>query len=311
MVRLLCGVLLFFIPLVAQADPLTIATWNLEGPTGLNNKKLKGFAAFVKNADVVVIEEVLGVDQMDEALREAGLDSWRGTVSDFAKDSLKPYQRQELAVITPHQIGKVREIDPYDGDDTTAMKANDEDFEVPSWMPADQRNSKGARGWLWVEIPDLKLVVVAVHLKSSRGEKGKSDEKNSFKREAVASGLASEILKDSKDRTDWSYVVAGDFNVAPGDSYKIGTDLTRRCSADDCRHYDQTHALFGGGLVHGLTMRNLTVGLSASYAKRAFVESPIDNIYAHGPIFDRTTRLVLQRGSHFGSDHYAVRVTVE
>ena len=302
--------LLFIFP--AQADPVTIATWNIEGPKGLENKDLTGFASFVASADAVVIVEVLGVDQMQDALNQAGLGSWNMAISDFAKDSIsEPYKKQELAVITPHEIGFIQEVDPWPNDDTQEMKDNDQDFNVPAWMPSDQHGRKGARGWLWVEIPDLKLVVIAVHLKSSRGDRGKNDETNSFKREAVASALAVKIREDSTDRPDWSYVVAGDFNVAPGDSYKVGTDLGKRCERSDCRFYDQTHALFGSGLVHGLTMRNLTEGLSSSYAAGAFVDSQIDNIYAHGPIFDATTKMVLERGDTFGSDHYAVRVTVE
>ena len=61
----------------------------------------------------------------------------------------------------------------------------------------------------------------------------------------------------------------------------------------------------------GLAMRNLVEGLSASYAKGDFVQSPIDNIYAAGPIFDRTTSLTARRGDPFGSDHHALIVTVE
>ena len=86
-----------------------------------------------------------------------------------------------------------------------------------------------------------------------------------------------------------------------------------RCRQNDCRYYDQSHSLLCGGLVHGLTMRNLTVGLSESYVDDddEYFDSPIDNIYAHGPIFDRTTKMLLERGAHFGSDHYAFKVRVE
>lgn len=295
----------------AQAGTLTVATWNLDGPTGLDDKRLDGFGAFVKNADVVVLEETLGEQQTAEALKRAGLPQWRLAVSDFAKDTLDIYQKQEVAVITRHPIDVTREIDPYPDDDTVQMRAKQFDFDPPAILPMAQRTRKGARGWLWVEIPDLKLVVAAVHLKSSQGATGLKDIDNSYKREAVAAGLGEAIVVDSRMRRDWSYVVAGDFNVAPGDTGKVGPDLNRVCSADNCMGFDQTHALLSSGLIDGLLMRNLTVGLANTYVKGAYAKSPIDNIYAMGPIFDRTTKLTVERGDHFGSDHYAVRVSLE
>ena len=84
-------------------------------------------------------------------------------------------------------------------------------------------------------------------------------------------------------------MVAGDFNVAPGDTDKVGVEIEYRCpDRGKCRSYDQPHALFSSGLVKGLAMRNLTIGLTASYANGKYVQSPIDNIYAEGPILDAT-----------------------
>lgn len=42
-----------------------------------------------------------------------------------------------------------------------------------------------------------------------------------------------------------------------------------------------------------------------------FAKSPIDNIYAYGPIFDQVTKIVVERGDHYGSDHYALKVSIE
>jgi endonuclease/exonuclease/phosphatase family metal-dependent hydrolase len=298
--------------IIPTKETLSIVTWNLEGPAGLDNKDFKGFAEFIEGVDVLVLEETLGEDQTKDAISRTLLPNLNIAVSDFAKDTNEnPYTKQELAIITPHALGNIIEVDPYENDDTEAMRAKDINFEVPNWIPEAQRKSKGSRGWYWVDIPSLKLSIAAVHLKSSRGKTGKEDEKNSHKREAVAAGLVEAIKTDSKARPNWSYIVAGDFNIAPADKVKVGTDLHISCSKSSCSGYDQTHAIFGGGLVEGVIMRNLVEGLSASYAKGNFAQSPIDNIYAFGPIFDQATKLTAEKGEHFGSDHYALKVSLE
>ncbi len=298
--------------LIPASGTLTIVTWNLEGPTGIDNKDLNALAEFINGADAVVLEEVLGQDQVDLALTKASLTSMKSTVSDFAKDSEQNvYKKQELAILSPHNLGKIIEVDPYPQNDTPEMRAKDIDFDVPDFIPSDQRSKKGARGWLWVDIPSLKISIIGVHLKSSQGATGKQDEINSFKREAVSAALAIAIKEDSINRPTWSYIVAGDFNVAPGDIDKVGVDFNAPCTNQKCVGYDQTHAIFGGGIVEGFVMRNLVEGISSSYAKGNFVQSPIDNIYAYGPIFDKTTKLTIERGATFGSDHYAIKVAIK
>lgn len=290
----------------------TIITWNLEGPKGIENKDLKGFSHFAQRADVIVLEEVLGIGQVHETLEAAGMNALGSRVSDFTLDSHEnKYAKQEVAILSPHEFGSVVEVDPYETDDTVQMRDSDVDMVVPEDIPESQRKYKGSRGWLWVEIPKFKLVVAGVHLKSSRGNVGKKDEKNSFKREAVAAALATAIQADQQKRKDWSYVVAGDFNVSPGDQDKVGIDFSAPCSPEDCVGYDQTHAIFGEGVIKGFAMRNLVEGISASYAKGNYAQSPIDNVYAIGPLFDKTTKLIVERGDHYGSDHYAVKITLE
>lgn len=297
--------------IIPETEKLTIVTWNLEGPGGLENKALKQFAAFAGDADVIVLEETLGLEQTTQALEVSELVHGNVAVSDFAKDSEpQPYLKQELAIVSLHPYSKIVEVDPYPSNDSAEARQLDLDFEIPEWIPEGQTR-KGARGWLWVEIPSLKLVVAAVHLKSSQGATGHKDKGNSDKREVVAAGLVEAIIADTKARDGWSYVVAGDFNVAPGDIAKVGIDLKKECTESECLAYDQTHAIFGGGLVEGFVMRNLVEGLSSSYAKGNFTQSPIDNIYAVGPIFDQVTKLIVERGAHFGSDHYAIKVQLE
>ena len=280
----------------------------------LKRTGLAGFGEYLRkvNPDVVVLQEVLGEKQVRRLMREAGIPHWNMRVSDFSKDSIeKVYRKLEVAILSPHEIGAAREADPYPRDDTKEMRARDMDLRAPSFVPEDQRRNKGSRGWLWADIPARRFAVAAVHLKSARGKSGKLDEKNSFKRENVIAALADEIVKDRRKRSGWSYLVAGDFNVAPGDGDKVGVDMNHRCPKQGpCVQYDQTHAILSSGLVRGLAMRNLTVGLGRSYAKRKFVGSPIDNIYAAGPFFDEASKLIAERSSAFGSDHYAIRVTV-
>ncbi len=301
------------VALETAADQLSIGTWNIEGAGGLENRdtSLAALGRFMSGVDFLVLQETLSVGQVRAFMKKSGLTGWKQAVSDFADDAkTNPYHKLEVAVVSPHPITAVREADPVADDDSPSARAKDVGVSVPAYIPAWQRGNRGSRGWLWVEFGSINTVVAAVHLKSSGGKSGRKDERNSFKREAIAAALIEAIKVHRKKNNGWSYVVAGDFNVAPGDADKIGFDLNHKCTQGRCFGYDQTHALFGGGLVRGFVMRNLVEGLAASYAKGAFVSSPIDNIYAMGPRFDKTTRLLAERGKAFGSDHFAIRVTV-
>ena len=294
-----------------QSASLTAITWNA---ARLEKTDLTGFGDYLRklNPDIVVLQEILGESQIRTFMEKTGIPNWNMRISDFSKDSFKnPYRKLEVAILSPCKIGDTHEADPYSRDDTKAMRARDVDLRVPAFVPEDQRRYKGSRGWLWAEIPALRIAVAAVHLKSARGGSGKRDERNSFKRENVVAALADEIVNNGRKRSGWSYLVAGDFNIAPGDVQKVGVNLAHRCPEQGrCLQYDQTHAILSSGLRRGLAMRNLTVGLGRSYANRKFVASPIDNIYATGPFFDGTSKLIAERSATFGSDHHAIRVTV-
>ena len=285
----LCFILAVSLGFEASAQKLSIGTWNLNGPAGLQDRKAEigKLGEFVRDVDFLILQEALGKSQVKTLLEAAGRSQWHYAVSDFTDDAKsKPYHKLEVSVVSPHPITGVNEADPYPNDDSQKAKAHDHDVTVPDYIPSDQRKNRGSRGWLWVEFGGLKIAVVAVHLKSSVGRTGKKDEPNSFKREAIAAALIETIKAHAKKYEGWSYVVAGDFNVAPGDIGKIGTNLSLRCEQEKCNGYDQTHALFGAGLVDGFVMRNLVLGLGASYAKGNFTKSPIDNIYVMGPRFD-------------------------
>ncbi|MDE0332614.1 MAG: hypothetical protein OXL41_12160 [Nitrospinae bacterium] len=294
-----------------QSASLTVITWNA---ARLEGTDLEGFGKYVRKIkpDVVVLQELLDKKQVERLIQQAGISHWNARLSNFSKDSIKkPSKKLEVAILSPHEIGTVFEADPYMDADTKEMHVREVELRVPLFVPKDQHRNKGLRGWLWVEIPTLKIAVAAIHLKSAGGENGKRDELNSFKRENVVAALADKIVNDSRKRKEWSYLVAGDFNVAPGDVNKVGVDLDLRCKAQDqCLQYDQTHAILSSGLVQGLAMRNLTVGLGRSFVDPQYAASPIDNIYATGPFFDETSKLIAERSAAFGSDHYAIRVTV-
>lgn len=294
-------------------NSLSFVTWNLNGPSGLDGKDFEGLADFVHDTDIVVMQEVLGEVQAQCALKHINFEDYNFAISNFSNDTqANAHYKIEVLVATKLGIDKVIEVDPDPSGETPEMQEEDYDLVVPEWLPERMvGSSKLYRGWLWSEIPSKQLVVVAVHLRSSQGKSGKQDFVNSEFREMVSAALVETIKNDSESRQDWSYIVIGDFNVAPTDSNKVGPIFSAKCDDSECVGYDQTHAIFSSGLANGFAMRNLTNGLSASYAKGNYAKSPIDNIYAYGPIFDEVTKLSTERAGPFGSDHYAIKVKLE
>ena len=290
-----------------HADPLTIVTWNTA-----RQQDTSDIRSFVQDADVLVLQEITTTKATQRLAASAGLSAWHIAVSDFVADNhSKESNRLEVAILSRHAMVDIHEFDPIPSDDGADAPV-DTKLKVPEWVPSSQRRTVGSRGYLWADIPDLQLSVAAVHLKSSLRQVGKRDQDNSFKREAVIAAVAQHVLAHSKAKPEWSYIVAGDFNVAPTDAEKVGIDLHYRCpTKGDCTRYDQTHAILSAGLLNGLIMRNLTIGLGRSYDDDSLPPSPIDVIYATGQLFDETSRLIAQRGPLFGSDHFAIRVSVE
>ncbi len=288
-------------------QPLEVATWNTRQlDAGVD------FAAFmesVREAEVVVLQELLGEEHLDGALRRAGARGWHRAVSDFTKDSYRtPTRKLEVAILSRYPFSEVIEADPYAADDSEEMRARDIDLVAPALLPADQRRNLGSRGWLWARIPELRLVVAAVHLKSSLGRVGAADEANSFKREGVIASLGVAILEDLREKDGWSYVVAGDFNVAPGDPARSGWRLEVRSSPPEpLRGYDQTHALLER-LIAGLRMRNLTREIPSSFVGQRGGHGAIDCIYALGELVSAADPPRAERGGTFGSDHHMIVV---
>jgi hypothetical protein len=165
-------------------------------------------------------------------------------------------------------------------------------------------DTAGARGFLWVRIDALRLTVVGVHLKSSRGENGADDVANAERREFVAAAVADSVAQDLRLFPNYTCVVGGDFNVGHSDP-KNGRDLRRddleTTSTSD--GYDETHAMLRDGLL-GIKMRNLVEAIRDTTFP-GIRSTPIDNLYVLGAEADRFAPATLELET-FGSDHRSV-----
>lgn len=308
--RFLLASLLLIVSTAVGAEELRFVTWNINGTSfddrASDYERFKG----VVDPDFVLLQELLSEQQTIDFMSQAGLSGQQKT-SEFSKDSeTNPYYKLEVGVVAVNgSLTSCREFDPRpDNDDDV----DDIQLNAPNFLPQDQRQRIGFRGFLWCENPANNLVLINVHLKSSGGREGTEDENNAFQREGVVGAVITEIARHSAVNPDVSYLLAGDFNVAPQDALKVGSDLTLRCVGESCQDYDQTHAIAAGDFVDGVAMRNLTVGVGRTYMGRNafnYVDSPIDNIYATGPLFEGK-RIRAERVEPFGSDHAAVLVTV-
>lgn len=303
-------VCLLLLPTLSHADTIRITTWNIAG-THFDGRG-EEFSRFGKrfHGDLLFIQELLSAEQMRQFQNTTHLGDMNARISDFSEDNVgSPYSRLEVGVLSPHPIGRVIEYDLFLDDDNDA---NDRLLPSPEWLPAHVADVGAERGFLWVELPEKALVAVCVHLKSSSGRNGVDDFENASKRERVVAAVAHTIAVHKRQNPDWSYVVAGDFNVAAADAKKVGYDLDHVCGSAPCMAYDQTHAILRGGYADGVAMRHLTEGLGHTYVDHEprFADAPIDVIYVAGPLFEGANEAVARRLPAFGSDHYPVTVEV-
>lgn len=307
--RIILFIIALLAPITASGASLTIVSYNVDG-NNFSSDKAPKYESLIENSspDVLVLQELLNEKQLGDFKRYAKIPKWNSYISDFTNHIAgNDYSKLEVGIVSKHNLTARFEADPRTHDDSDS---DDVKLEKSPLLPKDQRKYIGVRGYLWGEIASKKLVVIAVHLKSAQSASGGRDERNSFKREAVTAAIIERIIAHKEKHENWNYVIAGDFNVSPGDYVKVGVDLNHRCEGD-CSGYDQTHALLGGGLVNGFVMRNLTIGLGRSYTDTQYIPSPIDNVYAMGPFFDEAVKVTSERMSTYGSDHFAIRVTIE
>lgn len=297
----------------ALAAEVRVATWNVhEGFTtaGIAERKqqLREFASAVR-PDILILQEVV-TQAVATAVRDAmGLDGYYVACSNFNPSDKPDFTALEVAVLSRWPFTQVIEYDPTpdndlaDGDPDELPIAASLKLDIPA--PADLQ---GTRGFLWVRIADVRLTVVGVHLKSSRGIDGEADRENARRREFVAAAVAESVGQDARLFPDHTAVVAGDMNVGHSDP-KNGRDLARddltTTAATD--GYDETHAILLE--LGGVRMTNLMRHISDTTFP-TFPSTPIDNMYVAGSAAVRFASATMFSET-FGSDHRPVASSVK
>lgn len=293
-----------------RAEEFRIATWNVH--EGMSVERIRGreqdfrrFGQTIK-PDLLLIEEVTSL-QVVEAVRDAmGLKGYYCACSDFSPADEPDFSCLEVGIISRFPFNQVIEFDVTPDRDGTKPETPAELPLLPLIKLGISRPPDDNRGFLWARIDSLRLTVAAVHLKSSRGVDGAEDRLNAVKREFVAAALAQNVNDDRLLWPDMSCLVGGDINVGHADMKKNGVDL--RADFDqpgpDRDGYDDTHAIFRGGIIGGLRMRNL-IGHTTEPTYPSFPSSPIDNLYVVGPAAHSFANATIHQDT-FGSDHRPV-----
>jgi endonuclease/exonuclease/phosphatase family metal-dependent hydrolase len=183
------------------------------------------------------------------------------------------------------------EFDPTPDNEPVEGDPEERPLPVLPDLPAENP----ARGYLWVEIPALDITLSVVHLKSSRGARGRRDADNASKREYVAGAVTANIAEAMRQMPrSYAHLVLGDLNVGHTDDSKNGRDLGDDCYSDcaDRDGYDDTHALLRDGLISGVRMRNLATG------QRRLIDAIYVTETAAGRFSPAETT-----GTGYGSDH--------
>ncbi|MBA4019269.1 MAG: hypothetical protein C0483_19055 [Pirellula sp.] len=299
-------------PPVSAAE-IRVATWNVhEGftPAGIAERKeqLREFASAVR-PDVLILQEVV-TPAVATAVRDAmGLDGYYVACSNFNPSDEPDFTALEVAVLSRWPLTQVIEYDPTpdndlaDGDPDELPIAASLKLGLPA--PADLL---GTRGFLWVRIADVRLTVVGVHLKSSRGVDGEADRENARRREFVAAAVAESVAQDIRLFPDHTAVVGGDMNVGHSDP-KNGRDLARDDLATTATTdgYDETHAILLE--LGGVRMTNLMRHISETTFP-TFPSTPIDNMYVAGAAASRFAPATMSADT-YGSDHRPVVSSVK
>jgi len=293
-----------------QAEDVRIVLWNGEElfkVSDVNDRRsdLEAFAAHFDDVDILLIDEVCSLAVVERVRDLMGLDGFHVVCSDFSQNDNNQHGSFEVGVISRFPITQAVEYDvtPDNRPHSRGGEPAERPLAPDSILKLGLAKAKPGRGFLWVRIDDLKLTIALAHLKSSRSS---NEAENAQKREFVAAAMALSVLEDRENFPGYSYVVAGDLNVGFTDLKKNGEDLVVDAIGGEAGdRYDDTHAIFGKGLIGGLKMTNLTANVGETFDSNQFPGTgPIDNIYVEGEIgaFAEAEKTM----QTFGSDHFAV-----
>ncbi|MGV7222005.1 MAG: endonuclease/exonuclease/phosphatase family protein [Nitrospinales bacterium] len=288
---------------------IKIVTWNVKDMKSMSDvadrkNDLKRFAESIR-PDILILQEISSKAIVEKIKNEMGLVDYSIAISDFIQPDSRDKGPFEVAFISKYPFRKIVEYDTTLDDGPESPNEN----KIVALSHIGIKEKRPGRGFLWGQIDSLKLTIIGLHLKSSRGKIGHPDKENAEKREIVMASVASTVRKNMESLAGYAHLVAGDFNIGHSDGKKNGTDLKsdcyKNCSGKD--GYDETHALLGSGLVDDVKMINLTGEIRDATFPR-YPGSPIDNIYVTAPRTDNFSPA--QKGNDtFGSDHLPVWTT--
>ena len=320
MTRITLTILACAIAALCQAQEVKIVSWNLKDIWNAESidsraEDLKAFGKAVK-PDILILQEFTDGEQLSAIREKMHLEDYYSASTTFkegAGTSSNDFRSSfEAGVLSRYPITEIREYGFTLGNYGTAD--DPPRFKINPLIKGPIAPTRGGRGYLWVRIDELKLVVVGVHLKSSSGRVGEEDKRNAEKREIVASAIANHTAFFLEDNPDYTVLVAGDFNVGHSDEKKNGTDIVMDCyKKSDCEGkdmYDETHALLAGGLVRGVKMKNLAIKLDDTYhdPDDRFDGGAIDNIYVIGAGV-KGFAPATKNSNRYNSDHYPIWTT--
>jgi len=288
------------------AGKIIIATWNINDMlTGSEVSKrkdsLKAFAEKIK-PDVLCVQEIVSYEILKSIAGTMGFGDYHIACSDFFQSDGAHRGAFEVGIISKYAFGQVIEYDPSPDN----KKGDPVESIIAPMLKLGVKKVQCKRGYLWASIPEIKLTIAVVLLKSSFGRIEHADSVNAAKREYITGNVALGVIEDVHFFPGYSYIVAGDFNVGHSDASKNGKDLKSDCYKDcgGSDLYDETHALLHAGIAGGLSMRNLAGHIKESTCL-TYTGSPVDNIYVYGGYEENFTK-ANKINKTYGSDHIPV-----